>query len=89
MNVDPLLRGVPLEVALERPLLERSRERVLGPGEVIHADVNVASVFERVDERREHIEALWRVRQRVALEQFLRGVEPGHVRVAIDREAIW
>ena len=81
------LRRVTLEVAVQRALPPRPRELVVGPREVVHADVlepGVGEALERGQEDRE----LRRLVGQVRLEHALVLLHPRDVRVGVDGEAV-
>lgn len=70
-------------------VVEGDGELVIGPRKVIETDVKVAGGGEPLVREREHGELVLRLRQLGALlEDALRGLHPGDVRVAEDRESL-
>ncbi len=57
--------------------------------EMVHADVNVTVIVRQpFDDQLEQLQFRLRRRQNFLLQDFLRGFDPGHVRVAKNRQAI-
>ena len=74
---------------MQRALAQRDRELVVGPREMIEPDVDVAGRREFLVRDREHREFRLRIGQLLAVvEDFLRRLDPRHVRVAENRQPV-
>jgi hypothetical protein len=82
------LHGVAHEVAVQRPGVQRAREAVLRQREVVQADHLVAGRTEAPEREAEQRGALDGPGQALRLERLLHRLEPGHVRVPEDRQAV-
>src|SRR4051812_2442338 len=82
------LRRIALEVALQPPLALRDGEIVVGPREVVHADIEIAGAREPAQGKGQDLQARLRRRQ-IGRHDAPLWLEPfGQVRVGIKRDAI-
>jgi hypothetical protein len=82
------MRRIALEVAVQAPLALGHRKFVVGLGEVVHADENVAGVGQAADRQLQDLQARIGRRQVGLVDAPLRLGEAGQVGVVVDREAV-
>ena len=81
--------AVSLEIPVERPVALGDRELVVGPGEVVQANVDVARGSELRMRDREHRKPLLGCRKLVpGFEDPLGGLHPRHMGIAEDRKPV-
>jgi hypothetical protein len=82
------VRGIALEVAVQAPLALGHRELVVGLGEVVHADENVAGLGQAADRQLQDLQLGVGRRQVGLVDAPLRLEQAGQVGVVVDREAV-
>ena len=87
VQIDPFVRAVALEIALERSVGQRQGHGVVRFGEVVHADVDIARTGQLFDGELEQLQFHLGIGQLV-LETFLERLDPRDVGIAVDGEAV-